>query len=117
MNTEQIRNYCLAKLGVREGLPFGESTLVFKVMEKMFLLLSLDDENIHFNVKCDPEKAIAYREQYDFVEPGYHQSKKHWNTVTYNGANAKILYQMIDESYHLVVEKLPKAQKALLQSS
>ena len=109
MNSEEIRNYCMAKKSVTESLPFDEHTLVFKVAGKMFLLLSLDSDSLSFNVKCEPDKAIELREKYTYVEPGYHMNKKHWNTVNCtSSASKKLIYNWIDDSYHLVVGGLPK---------
>ena len=105
LNIESIRNYCLAKPGVEEGFPFDEETLVFKVYDKMFLLIGLGEGKI-FNVKCDPEKALALREQYTEVQPGYHMNKKHWNTIVVNGIlSSSLIKEMIDNSYALVVKK------------
>ncbi|MBL7764120.1 MAG: MmcQ/YjbR family DNA-binding protein [Chitinophagaceae bacterium] len=109
MNIESLRTYCIRKKGVTEEFPFGEETLVFKVMGKIFLLTSLDSEVPGFNAKCDPEKAIELRERYDAVQPGYHMNKKHWNTVTIDGSLSNdLLKEMIDDSYALVVQSLPK---------
>lgn len=114
MNIEEIRDYCLAKPGVTEGLPFGEDTLVFKVGEKLFLLTSISDGN-SFNVKCDPEVAIELREHHPEVQPGYHMNKKHWNTVYTNGSlTGKQLCDMIDHSYNLVFNSLPKNIRAAI---
>ncbi len=111
MNIESLREYCLSKNGVTEGFPFDETTLVFKVMEKMFLLTSLDDE-FSISVKCDPEKAIELRELYPAVIPGYHLSKKHWNTVFLDGSLSDSLIQsFIDHSYQMVVQSLSKKQQ------
>ncbi len=108
MNLEEIRDYCLAKPGVTEGLPFGEDTLVFKVGEKLFLLTSIS-VGTQFNVKCDPELAIELRERYSEVQPGFHMNKKHWNTVNTNGSlSRKQIIDMIDHSYMLVLHSLPK---------
>jgi predicted DNA-binding protein (MmcQ/YjbR family) len=108
MNIEEIREHCMKKKGVTESFPFDEDTLVFKVMGKMFLLTSLSDPG-SFNVKCDPEKAIELREKYDCVLPGYHMNKKMWNTIVIDGTVSKsLLKEWIDDSYRLVVEKLPK---------
>ena len=116
MNVESIRMYCLGKLGVTEGFPFGEETLVFKVSGKMFLLLDLS-EGETMNVKCDPEKAQELREEFEEVQPGYHMNKTHWNTVYLKGRlSIKQLKEMIDHSYELIVASLPKAQQALLKS-
>lgn len=115
MNIEELRDYCVAKKGVEECFPFGEETLVFKVMGKAFLLCGINERPLSFNVKCDPAKAIELREKYSFVEPGYHMNKKHWNTVTCAPqAPQKLLKEWIDHSYDLVSSGLPKAQKILL---
>jgi len=80
MNIEEVRNYCLAKKAVTEEFPFDEKTLVFKVLGKMFLLSGLEHIPSRINLKCDPEKAIALREEYDgLIYGGYHMNKKHWN--------------------------------------
>jgi len=109
MNIESLRTYCLKKKGVTEEFPFGPDTLVFKVKGKVFLLTSLDSETFRFNVKCDPDKAIELRERYDAIQPGYHMNKKHWNTVIVDGRlSQQLLREMIDDSYELVVQSLPK---------
>ena len=109
MDIETLREYCLSKQHVEETFPFGETTLVFKVKGKVFLLTGLDSPVLEFNVKCDPEKAIEWREQYAAVRPGYHMNKKHWNTVTADGSIPnRVLREMIDDSYNLVFASLPK---------
>lgn len=110
MNIESVREYVLGKPSVTEGFPFGDSVIVYKVNDKMFLLLPLDTQPLQFNVKCDPDKAIELREEYpDAVLPGYHMNKKHWNTVIVNGSlSNKQLLAMIDESYKLVFGKKKK---------
>lgn len=109
MNVEEIREYALSKADVEEGFPFGDSALVFKVNEKMFLLVSLDAQPLRFNVKCDPEKAEELREQYPAILPGYHMNKKHWNTILVDGSlTRKFLKEMIDHSFDLVKPKRKK---------
>jgi predicted DNA-binding protein (MmcQ/YjbR family) len=111
MNAEEIRTYSLAKADVEEGFPFGEDTLVFKVKGKMFLLVSLGSRPLQFNVKCDPERAIELREQYDCIVPGYHMNKKHWNTIITDGSLTWVeLKELIDHSYNLVSKK-PKIKQ------
>jgi predicted DNA-binding protein (MmcQ/YjbR family) len=103
MDIEQIRDYCLAKPEVTESFPFGPGALVFKVQDKMFLLISLEDVPLRMNVKCMPEKAILLRERYEYVLPGYHMNKKHWNTVILEPAlHADRVKEWIDDSYRLV---------------
>ena len=114
MNIEELREYCIRKKGVTESFPFDEDTLVFKVLGKMFCLTSLSEPE-SINVKCDPEKAIALREQFACVLPGYHMNKKLWNTVVMDGTvSKKLLCQWIDDSYDLVVEKLTRKEKLSL---
>jgi predicted DNA-binding protein (MmcQ/YjbR family) len=116
MNLEELRDYCLSKKGTSEGFPFDEDTLVFKVMGKMFCLTSLSERN-SINLKCDPELAVALREKYECVQPGYHMHKKMWNTVTLDGSvKKKLLCEWIDHSYDEVVKKLTKKEQTLLQS-
>ncbi|MBL7708072.1 MAG: MmcQ/YjbR family DNA-binding protein [Chitinophagaceae bacterium] len=106
MNIESLREYCLSKPGVEETLPFGPDTLVFKVNNKVFLLTGLDEAELRFNVKCDPDKAIELREEFSCVLPGYHMNKKHWNTIVVDGSvSTKQLKEWIDHSYELVVGK------------
>jgi predicted DNA-binding protein (MmcQ/YjbR family) len=108
MNIEELRNYCVSMKGTEEKLPFDDRTLVFYVKGKMFCLADIVDfESI--NVKCDPEKAVLLREQYEEVTPGYHMSKKHWNTVKTTGSIPdKQLKEWIKDSYDLVVAGLPR---------
>jgi predicted DNA-binding protein (MmcQ/YjbR family) len=114
MNIEELRTYCLQKPLTTECFPFDESTLVFKVGGKMFLLTDLNNA-MSVNVKCDPEMAIELREKYSSVLPGYHMNKQHWNTVIIDGTVPdKIIYQWIDVSYDLVFKSLPKSVKSAI---
>ena len=116
MNIEEFREYCLSKKGVEETFPFGEETLVFKVMGKMFALTGLDDAEFTANLKCDPARAIELREQYPEVRPGWHMNKNHWNTVEFEtGLADSFLCELVDHSYELVVQGLPKKLKAELE--
>lgn len=115
MNVETLREYCLSKKAVTEDFPFGEDTLVFRVMNKIFLLVSLSSNPLQFNAKCDPDKAIELREQYDAVQPGYHMNKKHWNTIIMDGSLSNaLLKEMIDDSYDLIVQSLPQKDRERL---
>ena len=114
MDIETLRDYCLSKPGVTEGMPFGEGTLVFKVMDKLFALTGIDPFEF-VNLKCDPERAVELRESHgDFIKPGYHMSKKHWNSV-YNGAGDQLIFELVDHSYDLIVSKLSKNDQKELE--
>ncbi len=116
MDIEKVRKYCLKKKGVTEGFPFGEETLVFKVMGKMFCLANLS-RSFGINLKCDPELAIELRERYEGVTPGYHMNKKFWNTIDLDSnIPEKEILNWIDHSYEMVVNGLPKKVKAELKS-
>ena len=115
MNIEEIREYCLSKPHTTEGTPFDETTLVFKVAEKMFALTNMESIPTKVNLKCDPERAIELREQYpDIIIPGYHMSKKHWNTITTEELGYNFVKELIDHSYSLVVDSLTKKKRAEL---
>ncbi len=115
MNIEEIREYCISKKCVEETFPFDEDTLVFKVLGKMFLLISLSEPN-SFNVKCEPERCVELREQYSEIIPGWHMNKKMWNTVYVDGSlPRKLLLELIDHSYDEVVKGMPKKTQALLK--
>ncbi|MGY5847878.1 MmcQ/YjbR family DNA-binding protein [Salegentibacter sp. HM20] len=118
MDIETFRNYCLSKKGVTEELPFGPDTLVFKVMGKMFALAGLDEVPLSVNLKCDPERAIELRETYEeHILPGYHMNKKHWNSLILDGyLEKKLVFELIDHSYKLVVSGLTKKQQQELQN-
>jgi len=109
MNIEEVRSYCLEKKGVTEEFPFDEQTLVFKVMGKMFALCGLEHIPSRINLKCDPERSLVLREEYDgAITAGYHMSKVHWNTVVLQEVPPRLIAELIDHSYALVVAKMTK---------
>jgi predicted DNA-binding protein (MmcQ/YjbR family) len=111
MDLAEFREYCLTKLGASEETPFGPDVLVFKVGGKMFALAALDEVPTTVNLKCDPDLALDLRDRYEQVRAGYHMNKKHWNTVEIESGIPDIeLRKMIDHSYKLVIERLPKSR-------
>ena len=115
MHIEEFRAYCLAKDHVTEEFPFGPDTLVFKAMGKMFALTGLDNPTFLVNLKADPEKSILLRDEYPEIAPGYHMNKKHWNTIQLNeDADLKIVKKLIEDSYQIVKNSLPKSIKDTL---
>jgi predicted DNA-binding protein (MmcQ/YjbR family) len=113
MNIEEFRNYCISKSGVTESFPFDQNTLVFKVFNKMFALC--DIESFEFiNLKQDPEYSIELREKFNGIKEGYHMNKNHWNSVYMDDdVNDKLIYQLTDDSYNLILESIPKSKRAL----
>ena len=112
MDFNTLKNYLRQKPGVVEDFPFDTVTLVIKVSGKMFALVGINGDPLRLNLKCDPGKAEILREIYPAVLSGYHMNKRHWNTVVLDGSIATTEIQaMIDESYALVVEGLPKARR------
>jgi len=108
MTLEDLRAYCVKKPGVTYDTPFGPDVLVFRVMGRIFALVPLDMfETV--NLKCDPERAIELRERFPGITPGYHMSKRHWNTVDVRGGvPLKLFRELVDHSYELVRASLPK---------
>ncbi len=116
MHIEALREYCITKKGVTESFPFDETTLVFKVMGKMFALTGLDRIPAAVNLKCDPERSAMLREEYDGAITGaFHMSKLHWNTVILQEVPPQLTIELIDHSYDLVVSKMTKKLRAELE--
>lgn len=114
MTLDELQQYCNSKNRVTESFPFDDETLVFKVAEKMFCLINLTPP-WSINLKCNPEKALELREEYEEIAPGYHMNKKHWNTVDLHGTLKDSLVRgLIDDSYNLVIAGLPKRVRETL---
>ncbi|MBS4044239.1 MAG: MmcQ/YjbR family DNA-binding protein [Chitinophagaceae bacterium] len=103
MDIESIHEFTMNLGEVEETQPFGLDNIVYKINNKMFLLLATDEIPLRFNVKCNPELALELREEYSSVIPGYHMNKKHWNTIVVDGniPTAK-LKEFIQHSFELV---------------
>src|SRR4051794_9760214 len=115
MDASELRMWCLRQPGATEDFPFGPMHSVFKVAGKMFALSALERVPLQVSVKCEPELAVALRNSYPAIRPGYHLNKRHWNTIMLDGTLADQLVQdMIEDSYDLVVSGLPKRVRAQL---
>lgn len=109
MNIEEMRDYCLSLKDVTEHFPFDEVTLVFKIKNKMFALIPLDNPQPQIVLKCHPDRAIELREQHENIVPAWHFNKKHWNTVIISPEiSTALLKELIRHSYNLVVSGLPR---------
>jgi predicted DNA-binding protein (MmcQ/YjbR family) len=112
LDLSTLRSYLLARPGAEETFPFDRVTLVAKVGDKIFALVGIDETPLRLNLKCIREQAEVLRELYPAVLPGYHMNKRHWNTVVLDGSlPAEDIFAMIDESYRLVVQGLPRARR------
>lgn len=109
MNIEEVREYCLSLGNVTECLPFDDVSLVFKVENKMFLLLPLDALEPCLSLKCSTDYVEDLRERFKAVEPAWHFNKKYWNTIYLERdmGDEDIKY-WIRHSYREVIAKLPK---------
>ncbi len=117
MTGTALRRYCLAKPGAVAEYPFGPGARVYKVAGRMFALIP-DDATLRISLKCDPALAEILREQFPGVQPGYHMSKRHWNTVHVDGAIPDALVrEWVDHSYELVTASLPRATRESLAAS
>jgi predicted DNA-binding protein (MmcQ/YjbR family) len=112
MNLEIFYQHCLSKKGVTEHFPFDDDALVFKVGGKMFALASLsqfEKGEPRLNLKCNPERALELRAEFEDIQPGFHMSKVHWNTINVNrGVADKRILELINHSYDLVFDSLTK---------
>jgi predicted DNA-binding protein (MmcQ/YjbR family) len=112
MNPVELRDHCISFPGAEETFPFGPATSVFKVFGKMFALSQLDAESLRVSLKCEPQLAEALRLAHTAVLPGYHLNKRHWNTVVLDGSlPARMIQNMIEDSYDLVVSQLPVSRR------
>ncbi|MGW7518867.1 MmcQ/YjbR family DNA-binding protein [Streptomyces sp. NPDC054796] len=117
MTPDALRDFCLEMNGAFEDYPFpGNPELAtFKVGGKIFVFSSLDDEPLRVTLKCEPEAAVRLRAAHAAILPGYHLNKRHWNTVVLDGSlPERMVRELIEDSYDLVVAKLPRAQRLLL---
>ncbi len=115
VDRSDLRDCCLSFTGAEETFPFGPQTSVFKVSGKMFALSALGARELSVSVKCEPALADALREAHPAVSPGYHLNKRHWNTVLLDGSLPDATVRdMIEDSYDLVVSKLPKRVRGTL---
>jgi predicted DNA-binding protein (MmcQ/YjbR family) len=115
MTRDDVLAFCLDLPAAEETYPFGEEVAVFKVGGKMFALLPLTEGPASVNLKCDPGRALELRDAYSGIRPGYHQDKRHWNTVDLDGSvEDDVVRGLVEDSYDLVVAKLPRAVRAEL---
>jgi len=115
MSPDELRDHCLTFAGAEETFPFGTATSVFKVAGKMFALSQLRADSLRVSLKCEPDLAEALRGAHAAVTPGYHLNKRHWNTVVIDGSLPdEAIRDMIEDSYDLVVSRLPRQQREAL---
>ncbi|MFD5452285.1 MmcQ/YjbR family DNA-binding protein [Streptomyces sp. NPDC003470] len=116
MTPRQLRALCLSFNAAVEDFPFNPETSVFKVQGKMFALTALDARPLTVNLKCDPEDAIRLRAEHEgLIVPGWHMNKRHWNTVTADGGLPdRVVRELVEDSYDLVVAGLPRADRLRL---
>ena len=120
MNLDNYYEFCISKKAATEHFPFDEDTLVFKVGNKMFALANLsgfENGNPTANLKCDPNRAQELRAEFKDIQPGYHMSKVHWNTINLNkNVSDKIVFELINHSYQLVFESLTKKLQSEIEN-
>jgi predicted DNA-binding protein (MmcQ/YjbR family) len=117
MDAGALRDWCLRQPGAIEDFPFGPEHSVFKVAGKMFALSTLRSRPLQVSVKCDPDLAAQLRISYPAIAPGYHLNKRHWNTITLDGSlEDDFVFEMLEDSYDLVVEGLPRKARQLLET-
>ena len=115
MDRDDVLAHCLDLPGAEETYPFGDEVAVMKVGGKMFALVPLGSEPAVVNLKCDPARALELRAAYAGIRPGYHQNKRHWNSVDLDGSvEDDLLRELVEDSYDLVVARLPRALRASL---
>ena len=115
LSFEELKEKLLIYKKATMDFPFDDITPVFKVMNKMFALISIDSDPLRMNLKCDPDEAQALRSLHKAIIPGYHMNKRHWNSIILDGSIPEpLIDEMIDHSYELVVKGLKKADREQL---
>ncbi|MFI1106194.1 MmcQ/YjbR family DNA-binding protein [Streptomyces melanogenes] len=114
MTPQELRDFCLAFNAATEEFPFGPDASVFKVLGKMFALTNLGGTPLTANLKCDPDDAVRLRAEYPAIVPGWHMNKRHWNTVDIDQLPDRLVRELIEDSYDLVVAGLPKSERLRL---
>ncbi|MFH9468404.1 MmcQ/YjbR family DNA-binding protein [Streptomyces clavifer] len=114
MTPQELRAFCLAFNASTEEFPFGPETSVFKVLGKVFALSALDGRPLTVNLKCDPDDAVRLREEHPAIVPGWHMNKRHWNTLTVQELPGRMVRELVEDSYDLVVAGLPKTERLRL---
>lgn len=107
MDIETVREYCLSKRAATEEFPFDDTTLVFKVADKMFACMPLEKADMLI-LKCDAEYALELREEHSAIEPAWHFNKKYWNQLRISELEEGLLKRLIDHSYDEVIRKMPR---------
>lgn len=116
MTRDEVLAICMDLPAAEETYPFGDEVAVIKVGGKMFALVPLSGDPGSVNLKCDPAQALVLREAYVGIRPGYHQNKRHWNTVDLDGSvEDDLVHDLIVDSYDLVVAGLPRRLRAELE--
>ena len=118
---DTINEYCRRHSGAYETRPFGEYPICYKVMGKIFAQFNPQENFYKMTLKCVPEKAYLYRQLYPgIIVRGYHcppVQQPHWNTIDLDSfSDQDLLFQMIDEAYETVINKLSKKDKEKLRS-
>ncbi|MFD7705851.1 MmcQ/YjbR family DNA-binding protein [Streptomyces sp. NPDC059786] len=116
MTPQELRALCLSFNAAVEDFPFNPETSVFKVLGKLFALTALDARPLTVSLKCDPDDAVRLRGEHPgLIVPGWHMNKRHWNTVTAGGELPdRLVRELVEDSYDLVVAGLPKAERLRL---
>jgi predicted DNA-binding protein (MmcQ/YjbR family) len=109
---EQARKRARELPGAGLEHPFGPEWEVYKVRNKVFMLLTAITGEPIVIVKAAPEDGKALRKQHEDITPGYHMNKQHWITLHPGGDLRKqLVNELVTESYLLVVEGVPRARR------
>ena len=122
MNIEEVRDFALSLPGVTEDQPFGDDNITFRVEGKIFMCLwlgggkyNIDETMLRFACKLAPERNEELRELYSAVTPAFHWNKTHWSDVFFEQLDTDVVESIIQESYGVIISKLPKSVRVKYQ--
>ena len=115
-----IDAFLLSLPGVTKDLQADWNWIRYKIGEKMFAAICLDDENhpYYITFKLEPTEGDFWRQQYEDFLPGYYMNKIHWNSVRADGAvPGELLQTLLEKSYRLILGSFSrkKQQQLLIQ--
>jgi predicted DNA-binding protein (MmcQ/YjbR family) len=111
---DTARQAALALPGVSHGRPFTPELDVYKVAGKVVLIVTDDPDDQIITVKCEPEHARARERAYASITPGRYLDKRHWISLGPGpGITKRLVTDAVEDSYDLVVERLPRRDRLL----
>src|SRR5438445_13111316 len=113
-----VRTCCLALPHATEDVQW-EHNLLFRIAGKMFCIANLEPgiSPTKIAFKCTPEKFAELVEIEDII-PAPYMERNHWVAmIEMEALRPAEIKELIQSSYQLILEKLPKNKQAALRTT